>query len=48
MEFRLQLYGGIHFMDAIVNGQQQGKEVANLLLHKYQEHHNNARVARGK
>jgi hypothetical protein len=30
-----RLYGGIHFMDAIVNGQQQGKQVGNWIVNKY-------------
>lgn len=33
-----RLYGGIHFIDAIVNGQEQGTKVGNLVWDKYQNH----------
>jgi hypothetical protein len=33
-----RLYGGIHFIDAIVKGQEQGTKVGNLVLDKYQKH----------
>lgn len=31
-----RLYGGIHFRDAIVNGQEEGREIAALALQKFQ------------
>lgn len=33
-----RLYGGIHFMDAITNGQIQGREVGNWIVDKYKVH----------
>ncbi|MEX0883133.1 MAG: hypothetical protein WDZ72_06635 [Cyclobacteriaceae bacterium] len=33
-----RLYGGIHFIDAIVKGQKQGTKVGNLVLEKHQNH----------
>jgi hypothetical protein len=39
-----RLYGGIHYMDAITRGQDQGKEVGNWVLKSYQEHLNQAKL----
>ncbi|WP_439482872.1 vanadium-dependent haloperoxidase [Cyclobacterium plantarum] len=33
-----RLYGGIHFMDAITRGQDQGKKVANWIIGQYEQH----------
>lgn len=33
-----RLYGGIHFMDAITRGQDQGKKLANWILGQYEQH----------
>ncbi|WP_163380355.1 vanadium-dependent haloperoxidase [Cyclobacterium sp. SYSU L10401] len=33
-----RLYGGIHFMDAITRGQDQGKRVADWILKQYEQH----------
>ncbi|EPR68808.1 vanadium-dependent haloperoxidase [Cyclobacterium qasimii] len=33
-----RLYGGIHYMDAITRGQDQGKEVGNWIIENYQKH----------
>lgn len=31
-----RLYGGIHFRDAIINGQEEGRKIASLALQKFQ------------
>ncbi|WP_339923621.1 vanadium-dependent haloperoxidase [uncultured Cyclobacterium sp.] len=33
-----RLYGGIHYMDAITRGQDQGKKVANWIIENYKKH----------
>jgi hypothetical protein len=37
-----RLYGGIHYMDAITRGQDQGKEVGNWVISSYEKHIENS------
>ncbi|MBI0399649.1 vanadium-dependent haloperoxidase [Cyclobacterium marinum] len=39
-----RLYGGIHYMDAITRGQDQGEEVGNWILKSYQDHLNKTKL----